>query len=130
MLRRIGYGLGMLFVLACVLAYPLTWTRWAGLTVRMPWMLELGTQGGQVQVYWNEYGAEWGASLNTSLYDDPPSSSATWQFRVVREPGDWGSAQFPLWVLPLATSLFMAWWWRRRRTRRGAAGFPMGDVSD
>jgi hypothetical protein len=27
MVRRIGYGHGLLFVLACVVAYPLTWGR-------------------------------------------------------------------------------------------------------
>src|SRR5215211_5274958 len=36
MLRRIGYGLGLLFVLACVAAYPLTWERGWGIDYGWP----------------------------------------------------------------------------------------------
>jgi hypothetical protein len=150
MLRRIGYTLGLLFVLACVAAYPLTWGRQAVLG---------HTKGDRTVNVMIRSGSFDLSHLVLQILDPklkPTTHKTGWDVRLVSKPGythppdnwkalvrpgflrdDKATPRFayrsyvlsvPLWMPALAASLFMAWRWRRRRTRSGA-GFPMGTGS-
>jgi hypothetical protein len=131
MFRRIGYILGLLFVLACVAAYPLTWGRVVvARSVGSGWAHQLSVGHGRLHVTRFEPvsyadglvtytfpsailgGGRYLPTFRSDFYDFTGSYDAT----------------CPLWMPALATSLFMAWRWRRRRTRRGA-GFPVAEKS-
>src|SRR5687768_9963205 len=61
MLRRIGYGLGLLFVLTCVAAYPLTWGRYRLCIYYKPdWRAIASTESGRVElgVLWRRHPIE------------------------------------------------------------------------
>jgi|SRR5687768_782496 len=137
MLRRIGYGLGLLFVLACVAAYPLTWGRMRGAFYVRPGFFVLAEVADGL--LWvnvstlriNDEGFEWQSS-----FTEGPDSKRLYLMRCDREvlpEGNLGKIRrivaFPLWMPALSVSLFMTWRWRRRRTRRGA-GFPVDEVSN
>jgi hypothetical protein len=141
MLWRTGYILGLLFVLACALAYTLTWgqARWTEYDrdanrVSPTVSVTHGWLALQLNYVWLDVGSLKGAGFVSRSEPVPSDARYLYAVRVAR-----GSTTirtglvmtsyvvaFPLWMPALATSLFMAWRWRRRRTRRGA-GFPVAD---
>jgi hypothetical protein len=134
MFRRTGYILGLLFVLACVAAYPLTWGRW----IRCAYFTEhrfafAVVLGGQLRLGYNRP-THLPPELPPGFYaDSEPIAGARGRLYTVGSgtlDGVGGGIVvfFPLWLPALVASLFMAWRWRRRRTRRGA-GFPVDQVS-
>jgi hypothetical protein len=130
MLRRIGYTIGLLFVVACVAAYPLTWGKVAVFRYdRLGWCPWGQLTHGHVSV---------GAYLSTTegAYDGLRTLVVSGEFAVQYlyvtryEPIPptfkvrGGTLTFPTWLPALPVSLFMAWRWRRSR-RRVAAGFEV-----
>jgi hypothetical protein len=139
MLRRIGYILGLLFVLACVTAYPLTW----GHSVLVSYCgsgeaaSEILIRCGHVDLGLyrfvpnplpqEERGLRLRRGSPTGVY-----AAYFYNVRFIRE--SYSSpvhtthvhrASFPLWMPALAASLFIAWRWRRRRARRQMPGFDV-----
>lgn len=129
MLPRAGYTLGLLFVLACAAAYPLTCSRLYILDRRSP--------NGMLLITVSSGGFTLG-TLPDALTDSAVIERTEWRFgselapfrpevlyRVNYTSGSgarWLS--LPLWLPALPVSLFMAWRWRRSK-RREAAGFPL-----
>jgi hypothetical protein len=131
MLRRIGYGLGLLFVLACIAAYPLTWGRWAGLywATKRSGLTGVGIEGGTLALSstWHEGEGYPSRGGWEQLIERRSSVPHGLLWRVGAKRSTWtkgGVVFFPVWMPALAASLFMAWRWRRRTRRRGA-GFPL-----
>jgi hypothetical protein len=141
MLRRIGYGLGLLFVLACALAYPLTWERvtFASYDRGVGRLSPRGSAHcGHVMIgvcHTSRNAFDW-TRRGTGYYRwTEPSPVARHHLYKVEFRREWiddgvGIMAFtlyeitmPLWMPALAMSLFMAWRWRRRRRRRAARGF-------
>jgi hypothetical protein len=125
-LRRAGYILGLLFVLACVAAYPLTWGRIHVLRRHSPDRVR------HVSVTWG------GMVLGTSPSSRFLGPQTGWKFRsggavYVPQPlwlpgfgfdAGYNHLFVPLWMPAMSVSLFMAWRWRRSR-RRQATGFEV-----
>jgi hypothetical protein len=134
MLRRIGYGLGLLFVLACVAAYPLTWGRCAQFA--HPWRERLvgaAIDHGLVEAGFRRLMVWDVEAAQADVSDSAFARRLLYEVRIGRMPADlladgW-IVTFPLWLPAVITAGFMAWRWRRRRTRRGA-GFPVAHAND
>src|SRR5688500_8722208 len=115
MLRRIGNGLGLLFVLACVAAYPLTWGGVNHYRIRSGNTLVWAAfSNGQLNV----------GTLRRAYLFEPPGFSQMvsggirfrlqdlYRVRIHWFPSQLGIGGFtslPLWMPALAASLFMAW---------------------
>ena len=133
MFRRAGYILGLLFILACAAAYPLTWWKFYNVSHESRGRVEFATvQYGELTIgsvslptsvsnphadQW-EHGRGWTDSDGRRLYR--ARLRTTLPNPVV---------SFPLWIPAIAASLFMAWRWRRSR-RRQAVGFPLDQRTD
>jgi hypothetical protein len=133
MLRRTGYILGLLFVLACVAAYPLTWRIYVGFDFDGPWG-QAGFGASTGSCFMHRYRDAWAREFRVRPSVDtvrmPVRHGWLWQVaadRITFPGGDAVVYRCPLWMPALPVSLFMAWRWRRRRTRRGA-GFPVAEV--
>jgi hypothetical protein len=129
MLRRIGYGLGLLFVLACVAAIPLTWAREAGIRFlgsRVRIYVRAASGQAEVGAVWTPKPFPYEGFSAVPARRQSPEWQGLFRFSWRRVmPGLGAVVSFPLWMPAVAASLFMAWRWRWRRTRRGAAAFPM-----
>jgi hypothetical protein len=140
MLRRTGYILGLLFVLACALAYPLTWGRYrivrvhsndaeGGFTGRIAFV---GVNTGQLRAGIQTGGPVPPTGWSVATFDGPVRGKYFFEVAylstVSRKILDIRTITFilPVWMPALAASLFMAWRWRRRRTRK-ATGFPVAE---
>jgi hypothetical protein len=120
----------MLFVVACVAAYRLTWGRMAiaeylSSTRVVSLTLESGTlRVGTVGEKWVTGDRAIEGGWRSSSIELPTRREALYRFRYQFDPRGSYSVFVPLWMPALAVTMFMAWQWRRRR-RRQAKGFQV-----
>jgi hypothetical protein len=132
MLRRTGYILGLLFVLACALAYAMTWNRVHSVKRLSPsGVFVIRVESGNLTVGAVDatyYGQHRPAYAFWTHGSGPADFNRAELYRVGHESDAESRRVFaPLWMPALAVALFMAWRWRRERTRRQALGFPVAD---
>lgn len=127
MRRRIGYIIGLLVVLACVAAYPLTWGRAADVRYTGErWLAGTRVRSGQCRISVVRLSKPFvHKGYMAGVNDWPAEADVLYSIKGERTSyeGVGGWVHFPLWLPALPVSLFMVWRWGRR-TREGAV-FPV-----
>lgn len=139
MVRRVGYIVGLLFVLACMVAYPLTWARASSLAYERAggWAAGVGIASGHIE--FTLLHAE--MTMETRLVSES-RPRPMWARDLYAVDVNWSKdekvrrivmsvwlVELPLWMPAAVVSLFMAWRWRRSRRQR-ATGFPLDQRRD
>lgn len=127
--RRLGHTFGLLFVLPCIAAYPLSWGRNPGVVLTgSPGYVSIGVAFGRLEVATLRTGRSEPVSIVADVRKERFSADRLWRVKFGRTSHGTSVSEvacFPLWIPALASCLFMAWRWQRRRKVRGAVGFPV-----
>jgi hypothetical protein len=133
MFARMCFILGILFVLACAAAYPLSWGRWGAVSyIGDNWGTEVALVNGRCELLlvWNRPLSIPRGFNCPGWYSRPSSQGDLWRVKIGSKgvsPYSGGEVSFPLWMPALIVVQAVAWSrWRKRRRR--LAGFPVQTV--